>query len=186
MPRRDRRADGQDLQADRRQRPARFASARSGAGSWHSSPVRWSSSGHRCTAAGSASASSFRSARSGRKCCSRSCGSVVVLGTTWRREFLSLAAEGHREVMRKANNIPIPPGVENTDGNAICMAGDRGRALHRRPHLLHRLCHSGADRDRGRRCHDASSPRARSSAATSMRRAAIRKRPNLPASTPSG
>jgi D-xylose transport system permease protein len=51
-------------------------------------------------------------------------GSAAVLGTTmvmnsypWPFRLI----ENHA----KANNVVIPPGVENRDGNAICMAGDQ-------------------------------------------------------------
>jgi D-xylose transport system permease protein len=51
-------------------------------------------------------------------------GSLAVLGTTavlvsypWPFKLI--------ENYAKANSVPIPPGTENRDGNAICMAGDQ-------------------------------------------------------------
>ena len=51
-------------------------------------------------------------------------GSFAVLGVTmvmnsypWPFKLI--------ENYAKANNVLIPPGVENTDGNAMCMAGDK-------------------------------------------------------------
>lgn len=51
-------------------------------------------------------------------------GSAVVLGVTavmtsypWPFKLI--------ENYAKANNIPIPPGVENTDGTAVCMAAEK-------------------------------------------------------------
>ena len=51
-------------------------------------------------------------------------GSAAVLGVTlvmnsypWPFKLI--------ENYAKANNVPIPPGVENRDGSAICMAGDQ-------------------------------------------------------------
>jgi D-xylose transport system permease protein len=52
-----------------------------------------------------------------------SCASFVILGTTWvvnSYPWAPKVIEGYA----KANNIPIPAGVENPDGNAICMAGE--------------------------------------------------------------
>ena len=52
------------------------------------------------------------------------------------------------------NNIAIPAGTVDPNGNAVCMDGRQGRALHDRPDLYPRLRHSGADRARRRLCHD--------------------------------
>ena len=51
-------------------------------------------------------------------------GSAVVLGTTWVMTSYPWP-QGVMEDYAIANNIVIPPGVEDTDGAAICMAGDQ-------------------------------------------------------------
>ncbi len=52
-----------------------------------------------------------------------SIGSLVVLGTTWVMTSYPWP-QGVMEDYAVANNITIPPGIENTDGAAICMAED--------------------------------------------------------------
>ena len=51
-------------------------------------------------------------------------GSVAVLGTTLVMNSYPWAP-GVVEEYANANNIAIPPGTENADGSAICMAGDQ-------------------------------------------------------------
>ena len=50
--------------------------------------------------------------------------SLAVLGTTWVMNSYPWPP-GVMEDFAKANNLTIPPGVENRDGSAICMAGDQ-------------------------------------------------------------
>jgi len=51
-------------------------------------------------------------------------GSAIVLGATW---VVTSYPWPFRliQVYAQANNVPIPPGVENRDGDAICMAGEK-------------------------------------------------------------
>ena len=51
-------------------------------------------------------------------------GSVAVLGTALVMNSYPWPP-GVMEDYAKANNLVIPPGVENRDGSAICMAGDQ-------------------------------------------------------------
>ena len=51
-------------------------------------------------------------------------GSIAVLGTTLVMNSYPWPP-GVMEDYATANKLPIPPGVENRDGSAICMAGDQ-------------------------------------------------------------
>jgi D-xylose transport system permease protein len=48
----------------------------------------------------------------------------IVLGTTYIMNSYAWPFK-LTENYAKANNVPIPPGIENKDGNAICMAADQ-------------------------------------------------------------
>ena len=115
-------------------------------------------------------------------------GSRGQLGRAWRDhgdELLSLAAKLIENYARD-NNIPIPPGVEDRAGDAICMAGEQGGALHRRADLLHRLSDSRADRLGGRHPDDLPRHAHHVRPLRLSRPAATPKLLNLPASIPSG
>ena len=96
--------------------------------SWVLAAIACAGSSSGCsTAGGSAGASNFPSGRSGRKCLLAACGGAAILGATavvnsypWAPKVI--------EPYAKDNGIPIPPGVEARDGDAICMAGERSSA----------------------------------------------------------
>ena len=96
------------------------------------------------TAAGSACASTFRCGRSGPKCFLAVIGSVVVLGATCGGEFLSLAAKVDRAICHGQQH-PHSAGHRGQGWRGHLHGRRQDRALRRRPELLHRLCHSGAD-----------------------------------------
>ncbi len=102
-------------------------------------------------AAASAPASTFRSGRSGLKCFLerweaqsflRNCGNEFY---PWPFKLI--------ENYAKANNVPIPPGVENTEEQKFAWRRTRSSAA-LKVHLLYRLFRAGAGDDRGRRDHD--------------------------------
>ena len=122
--RRDRRADGQDLQADRRRRAATSSIGPSGAGSSRSSPARCIVLGIAQRPAAAQARSTSRCGRSGPKLRLRRLAVRRRPRRDGRRQFLSWPFERHRELCQGQRHRH-PGRGGGSDGDAICMAGDK-------------------------------------------------------------
>ena len=101
------------------------------------------------------------------------------------RQCLPLAA-ARRRALRAREQHPDSARRRGPDRPRHLHGRRQGGELRRWPQLPDRLSDPGADHPGGRRRHDLHRHGARASAATSLRPAATRKPPSLPASTPSG
>ena len=144
-PRRDRGADGPDLQADRRQRAAGLDRPDLELDCWPSLAcvgiVAAIISGRRAAPALQVPAATDL----GRDVFLSVVGSVAVLLVHLGGQFLSVGAEGHRE-LRHGQRHPHSRRACEHGRRRDLHGGRQGRALRRGAGLLHRLRHPGADR----------------------------------------
>ncbi len=88
-------------------------------------------------------------------------GSAAVLGATWVVNSYPWPFRLDPSNTRKHNNVTIPPGVEDRDGDAICMAADKVVRCTEGLIYYTGYADSGADRAGGRRGDDLHRQRAR-------------------------